>query len=384
MNTATSRPLPRRTQAPCCYASAMENDATFCAECGSALVRCMAFEECGGLLDDNGLCTVCVDPQLQIDAGALTAAKVGAAVALPLSVTNASVVGRPLFVTGLYIREGGADWREEDLGWERLIAGETRPTSVRIDQLDRSGVHGVEIMITVASRWRWRQECYALTARMTLSVEDESAKGHVVNIGGESAGHGNTVYISGKRDGVAKRVSDQAFLLGLVRAEKEERRLGLRGVSDGVSVPRNTRIEWRGFPKTEVPSDGIILTMDGILGVGRSRTRQDGGLGDVRLLAEAKNGNVDKDISRMISRRHFEIYNECDRLILRVNAQSGLRINGEAYGPDKTVILNSSDTISPLVNTNSDINLQTTFRIEHGLVRAVTFARLPASQRGVT
>jgi hypothetical protein len=61
----------------------------------------MASEECGGLLDDHGLCTVCVAPYLQVDAGALTAARVGGAVALPLSLANLSTVGRPLFVTGL-------------------------------------------------------------------------------------------------------------------------------------------------------------------------------------------------------------------------------------------------------------------------------------------
>ena len=148
MNTAF---VPPATQTPCCYTSAMEADATFCGECGKTLMRCMAVEECGGLLDDHGLCTVCVSPSVQIDAGATIAAKVGGAVAVPLSISNRSVVGRPLFVTGIWSREGGGEWRLAEHGMGTPgEAGETRPISITANELERAGAHNIEILIAIS------------------------------------------------------------------------------------------------------------------------------------------------------------------------------------------------------------------------------------------
>ena len=71
-------------------------------------------------------------------------------------------------------------------------------------------------------------------------------------IGGESAGHGNLVYISGKTDkdnGLTR--ATEALQLRMVRAEKEERRLGLRGIDENHWVPRNAEIAWQGFDKPQ-------------------------------------------------------------------------------------------------------------------------------------
>ena len=376
--------LPRRTQATCCYTAAMDRNATFCGECGKPLMRCMAAEECGGLLDDQGLCTVCVAPHLQIAEGAITAAKVGGAVALPVSIANVSVVGRPLFVTGLWSREASGEWREEALGWERLEAGQSRPVTITASQLTRAGAHSIEILVAVSSRWRWRAESYAFAASLTLTVEDDSKKAApVVTIGGEAAGHGNTVYISGGSDTSSKyEASAEALDLEMVRAEKEERRLGLRGISETLWVPKNAVLRWRGFADEDALHDGPILTSDGLLALGRTRSRRAGGQGDVRLLAETADGEIDRDRSQLISRRHFELYIECNRLTLRVNSLSGVRVNGEAYGPDKTIILNDGDRISPLVKVPDDLSLSVAFQTEHGAARTITLTRTPSSKRG--
>lgn len=378
MNTAF---VPPATQTPCCYTSAMEADATFCGECGKALMRCMAVEECGGLLDDHGLCTVCVSPSVQIDAGATIAAKVGGAVAVPLSISNRSVVGRPLFVTGIWSREGGGDWRPQNMGWERLEAGETRPVSVTANELERVGAHNIEILFALASRWRWREERFAFSTSLRLSVDETKADSNtVVNIGGDSAGHGNVVYISGQgdQDGPTARSAD-AIDLALVRADKEERRLGLRGLNETQWVSKTASFEWKGFAENDAPTSGPISTPDGLLAFGRSRTRTAEGLGDVRLLAHSPDGSVDEQTSRMISRRHFELYLECDRLMLRVNSDSGVRISSNAYGPGKTVALNDGDTISPLVNAPERLALAVKYRTELGVVRVIELARLPVS-----
>lgn len=369
----------QRTQAECCYTSALSPDATFCGDCGKPLMRCMAAEECAGLLDDRGLCTVCVAPYLQVDAGALTVAKVGGAVALPMSIGNLSGVQRPLFVTGLWSREASGPWREESLGWERLDGGESRPISIIANQIERAGAHGLQLLLTMASRWRWRQENFAFTANLTLMVEDpNSDKAPVVNIGGESAGHGNLVYISGKNDAKSTiQQTDQAVPLQLVRAERDERRLGLRGIDADSWVPRSAELSWVGFGEDDVPFDGPILTPDGMLAIGRSRTRRQGGEGDVRLLVFGAADELDETASLLISRRHFELYIESDRLILRVTAGSGLRVNGNAYGEGKVIRLADGDEIRPLVSSPEMLGLRVSFRVEHGNARQIIFQRLP-------
>ena len=385
MTSSSPQPgLPRRTQKPCCYTSAIDNDATYCGDCGKALIRCMATEECGGLLDDQGLCTVCVSPRIQIDAGALKAAKVGGAVALPVSIANASVVGRPIFVTRLWSREASGDWKEERLGWERLDAGESRPASITADKLDRAGAHSIEILVEVASRWRWRQESYAFSAVLRLNVMgDDKSNAPVVSVGGESAGHGNIVYISGKNETTeAPEMTSEAIDLEMVRAEREERRLGIRGLNEAQWVPRNTKLKWQGFGANQVPQDGPILTLDGILAVGRARSRRAGGSGDVRLLVDAPDGDIDEDLSRLISRRHFELFIECNRLVLRVNGTGGVRINGDAYGGGKTIHLQDGDVIEPIVKNGGALRLNLKFQTEHRSVHEVIFSKTPVSQTG--
>ena len=376
--------LPRRTQKACCYTSAVDTNATFCGDCGKPLIRCMAAEECGGLLDDQGLCTVCVSPRLQVDAGALKVAKVGGAVALPVSIANLSVVGRPIFVTRLWSREASGDWRDESLGWERLDAGQSRPVSITANQLDRAGAHSIEILIELSSRWRWRQESYAFSAVLRLTVEGEdTSAAPVVTVGGENAGHGNTVYISGSADkSIERETTSEAIDLEMVRAEIEERRLGIRGISETLWVPRNTRFQWRGFAADQTVGDGPILSNDGLLAVGRARSRRAGGSGDIRLLAETSDGSIDENLSRLISRRHFELFIECNRLVLRVNGTGGVRVNDQAYGPGKTIQLSDGDTIEPMVKNGDALRLHIQFQTEHRAVEEVIISRSPSSQLG--
>lgn len=337
----------------------------------------MATEECGGLLDDNGLCTVCVSPHIQVDAGAVIAAQVGSAVSLPLSVANLSVVGRPIFVTHLWTREAGGDWQEKSLGWERLAAGEARPVSVTAEKLDRAGSHSLEVMIAVSSRWRWRQESFAFATSLRLTIESNVGDtGPVVNIGGESAGHGNVVFIAGQdAQNSNDQTAQEAFSLAMVRVEREERRLGLRGMNETLWVQRATRFEWRGFEDFGAPSDGLLLHPDGLLTFGRSKGRDQDGPNDAQLLILTEQGDIDPERSRLFSRRHFELYLECDRLMLRVESEVGLRVNGDAFGRGKTVELKDGDIISPSVKNPNLLRIAVKFQIEHGAVSKVTLTR---------
>lgn len=376
--------MPRRTQKPCCYTAAVDSDSTYCGECGKPIIRCMAIEECGGLLDDDGLCTVCVAPHLQVDAGALKVAKVGGAVALPVSIANVSVVERPIFVTRVWSREASGKWQDVRLGWERLDAGQSRPVSIIANELHHAGAHSIEILVELSTRWRWREERYAFSAGLTLQVKAEDKSiGPTVTVGGDTAGHGNTVYISGKSEAPAElETTIEALDLEMLRAEVEERDRGIRGLEGGVCVPRNVPIAWRGFAPERTPLDGPILTTDSLLAVGRARARRAGGTGDVRLLVDSLDGSLDEDLSRLISRRHFELYVECDRLMVRVIGTGGLRVDGKAYGPGKAIALDDGARIEPLVKSPDVLSLEVQFQIEFNLVTQVIVSRLPANEQG--
>jgi hypothetical protein len=342
----------------------------------------MAFSECGGLVGDDGLCHVCVAPHLQIIPGATMNAPVGGSVALPFDLYNASNVDRPLFVTGLWSREKG-DWREERLGWETLDPGTRAPASVTAQEFDRAGLHEVEIMWSVATRWRARQENYAFSSRVLLNIagESEAHGGPVVQISSENEMNGNVIQITdnttrgSKDDG--KVVS--AIDMNIHRLDVEERRFGLRGISADLRVPRSVAFRFVGFGPRETPAPDLpICTPDGILAFGRSHARSEGGDGDVHLTVVDRTGAIDKDQSLTLSRRHFELYVENDRLMLRSSGSNGVRVNGVALGMDKTVTLKDGDVIEPLVKAPGALKLAVRFTNEFDRVSLVTLTRTPA------
>lgn len=382
--------VPPRTRDACCYASAVDLTATSCGNCGKPLLRCMAYEECGGLVDDVGLCTICVAPHVQLTPGAMMNAQVGGEIALPFDLANLSAVGRPLFVTSLWSREGRGDWRKERLDWERLDAGTRAAASVTATSIDHAGTHKIDIMITVSTRWRWRQESWAFATWVMLKVDDvddDKAGGPVVQISGENIGHGNLINISGQV-GAGERGEDrrttEAIDLPMQRLDIAERDLGLRGLDTDLRVPRGTPVRFVGFATGDVPPGPArpIVTPDGLLAFGRARTGGEGA-GDVRLVACGPDGTVDEDLSRMISRRHFELYVENDRLVLRVTGSNGLRINGDAYGPDKCIALKDGDRIAPIVDQPDALRLDVRFSCELDRVSAITLTRHPKCEGGM-
>ena len=376
----------RRLRSPreCCLRTVgADRNASFCEECGQPLARCMAFQECGGLVGEDGLCEVCVAPHLQIIPGATMKAPVGGSVALPFDLYNASTVDRPLLVTSLWSREKG-DWRQERLGWEQLDPGARAPASVTAREFDRAGLHEVEIMWTVATRWRTREENFAFSTRVLLTIaDDHDDAGPVVQISSENEMNGNVIQITdnsgrGTRD-EGKVVS--AIDMNIQRLDREERRLGLRGIGGDLRIPRSATLCFLGYGQKEAPPSGLpVLTEDAMLVFGRSRTRLDGGEGDVRLLVTNDDGAVVEDLSQMISRRHFELYVANDRLMLHVSGSNGLRINGEALGVDKVVQLNDGDVIAPLVKAPDALALTVRFAREFDQVCTVTLARTPEIQ----
>lgn len=369
----------------CCRRSAMEDpDGAFCMECGQPLLRCMAFQECGGILDRDGRCTVCIAPRLIIIPGATMRAPVGGSVAVPFNLQNMSQVDRPLFVRGVWIKEKG-DWREEKLGWEKLGPGEHAPATVTACEFDRAGLHGIEIMFAVATRWRTREECYAFSTQVRLDVAgDRSESGPTVQITSENQVAGNIIQFKERerQPGDDGKVVD-ALAMDLTRVENFERKFGLRGIGSDTYCPRSALFEFRGFDRFGPDAQPLpIVSPSTMLTFGRSDYRDKGGDSDVRLLLHSPEGAADADRSAPISRRHFNIFIENDRPILRVEGRNGLRVNGEAYGPEKRVVLAHGDVISPLVHDPDALKLSVEFKREFERIARIIITRTPAEPKG--
>lgn len=374
----------------CCYRTALKAapdadasegssrraGASFCGECGGPILRCAAFEECGGLVDTDGRCSVCVAPELIL--GSTRTTRAGGVVSLPFVIRNASSVGRPLVVSRLLVRENGGPWREEELPWERLDAGATAPATVTTSPLDREGSHRVEVAIVVHSRWRWREEVLAFSAGLELDVAsgDSVTVQQTINVASEGmAGSGGTIYAPLRFDGggpISAETLD-ARQLELVRASRLERELGLRGDDQGLVVPRGARAEWNGFAGGAAPLPGPIATRDGVLAVGRSRTALQGGDGDLRVLASGPDGAVDQELSLEISRRHFSLWIQNDRLMLRADSSRGGELAGAHIASGACAPLRDGDVFRPHGRARG-AGVEVRFDAHHGVVHTVRFS----------
>ena len=361
----------------CCYRTALSADAAFCGECGGPILRCAAFEECGGLVDTDGRCGVCVAPELIL--GSTRTTRVGGVVSLPFVVRNASSVGRPLVVDRLLVRENGGAWRDQELTWERLDAGATAPATVTTSPLSNAGSHRIDVTLVVSSRWRWREEVMAFSAGLELDVAGSDGVNvqQTIHVDSEAMAGAGTIYAPLRFDGggpVSAETLD-ARQLDLVRASRIERELGLRGDEAGLSVPRAVRTEWVGFPADSAPAAGPIATRDGLVGVGRSRTALQGGDGDVRLLALDGAGGVDEAGSLRISRRHFSLWIQNDRLMLRVDSSRGAEVAGARVAGGECVALRDGDRFAPFTGGSGarGPSVSVRFDAHHGVVHTVRF-----------
>ncbi|WP_341197857.1 FHA domain-containing protein [Hyphomonas chukchiensis] len=380
-----ARPQPSTAYpAKCCFRASLDRDATFCDECGSPLQRCMATDECGGLLDAAGCCPVCVAPELSLDAGSATSVRVGGTLALPLIVSNNSPVGRPLFVEEMRIQGDDGEQRPVDLTFQRLNSGSTAEVGLRTGVLETAGLHRFDVHITVATRYLWREERYVFTTSIAIPVDREGPSEIVqnYNIQADAIGAGMTIYnptrIQKEREaGIATYA--EPIRITLRRADTLERTLGHRGYAGNLAVTKSTELVWQGFDKGHAPYDGPIRTHTGVLGIGRASNAPEGGMNDVRLLISRK-GEIDEDASIHISRRHFQLFIENDRLMLRVESQNGLLVGDQALRRGKMVALRDGDLIRPLVRSPDAIALKVQFETRHDEVDRIILKRLVGGQ----
>lgn len=331
------------------------------------------------MLDKAGMCPVCIQPELYLDAGAASTVREGGKLALPLVIRNGSDVGRPLFVTGLWMKEDDAGWREIPLSFERLDSGGSSNVAVRTDVLNHAGVHQVDLRIAVASRYHWREEAFVLTSSIIFPVESRDPDGPVtnINVSADQIGAGLTVY-NPTRIEQERAKGQETYVrpipLKLSRADHDDVQLGRRGYPSGLRVPRSVDFAWRGFAEADRPEDGPIMDPSGLFYLGRNAVgnRQEGN--DARLIVTRADGSV-SPLTNSISRQHFSLYPESGRLMLRVESQYGVRVNGEAYGRTKSVLLEDGAEISPLRQTPEALKITVTFETERNDVTRIILSR---------
>ena len=372
----------QNAMASCCHIAACQEAASYCNQCGQPLLRCSAWKQCGGLLCDDGQCNICFHPSLTLEAGSMKSANVGGALALPLQLTNRSPVGRHLFLQGVWVREGTGAWSQCQVAWDKLPAGESKPISIIAQAMDRPGLHRLEIVIALSSRWDWQQETLAFSANIDVMVEDKQS----INIHSQIENNAQAEQTGVTIAPMIRVISDQGHNndsitkdtrnLTLTRASVYEREFGLRGAEDGTLVKRDTTFSWQGFQQDLTPSDGPIVSPDNVLTFGRSRSRAQAGPCDVRLLVFQPDGLVDREWSQAISRDHFKLWIECGRLMLRVMTDTGLNINQVAHARGESVGVSDGCTIDALPSQPGAAVIKIRFDSQHGEVVSIRVQRV--------
>jgi hypothetical protein len=376
---------------PCCYQHAVTRDAIFCGECGKPLMRCMAFQECGGLVGDDGRCSVCVRPQLFLDKDAVTEVKTGGVLVLPLVFYNASSIARPLFITDVWVREGEGARRRIELPWKRLDAGGSNRLNIQTGALERQGRHGIEITFAAATNYFMREERFAFTSMLNLEVEQGGSLviNQTINTSGAGTGS-DTVYapirLETVGEGARPATGGKAAELALQRADAFEASQGVRGYADGplkgAVVSRGARIVWKGFGAGG-PAAGPITTQDSMLALGRGKTLAQGGENQVQLLVRDAKGALDEQLSQAISRRHLELFIQSGRLCARVTGAAGVLIGEHRHGADDALaVIGHGDLVQVLPKYPDALGLQVRMRAAHGQIDEITITRAPAIAEG--
>ncbi len=388
---------------PCCYQHAVSDGAGYCGECSKPLLRCMAFKECGGLVGYDGLCSVCVRPQLFLDKSAVTDVKAGGVLVLPLIFRNAAAIERPLMISDVWVREGGAEPRPLKLPWKWLEPRSSNRLDVQTGALERQGRYAISISFAATINYFWREERYAYESSLSLNTEQSGSVviHQTINTSGSGAGS-DTVYAPirleqldrTRRPGASTDTSEESEL-ALQRADNLDIEYGLRGYKDGSMagkvVSRGARLIWQGFAKNDAPMDGPINTKDGLIALGRAKTIAEGGDGHVRLEIVDATGVRDEQLSLAISRRHFEFLIQDGRLYVRATGQAGLMINGRKLGKGVQVgkdgqeaeetqisFVSSGDVIKVLPKYGDALALRVRMQAYGPRIEEITITRVPS------
>lgn len=378
-----------RPYASCCHRQALAVDSAFCGECGRLLLRCMAFQECMSLVTPGGACPMCVAPALSLEKGAITRSQVGRRLAIPLVLRNGSGAGRALRVDAIVVRDGSGEV-PVPLPWEEIDAQSERGFTVETAKLEQAGTRALDIVATLASRYKGREERYAFGASVTIEIDtpDPTQIVQNINLTGAQFATGGMVHApvanrqTADREPVALR---ERTALAFERAERFEIPLGIRGYRNGnLRVPRSVEFAFPGFPDSERPAKGATIGQRGVLACGRAGRQYDAEHNplpsDLSLrVHDPRTGEVDERAAVFISRHHFDLLVMNDRLHVVPRGSNGLEVNGQRLAIGSVHELGDGAEIVPIPGHRERLALKIRFRAALGIVETIELAREPAA-----
>ncbi|MBM4063237.1 MAG: FHA domain-containing protein [Planctomycetes bacterium] len=346
---------------PCCRVRALDGAARICPDCGQVLLRCRSFAGCRALLGPLEACPIHVAPRLQLQRGAVLAANLGDRITLPLVLANASGAGGELRLRRLLRMLPGQEPEELTPLWETVRPGEERSFTVETGVLEAGGTSRVSLVLVLATSLGGVDEDYAFATEILLRVRRDETKQIVQNIrveGGSFAAGASAVVQTGPSVHESWKPADGGpgdapAPLALERAEAFELRHGIRGYRDeGCRVPSTVELECRGFRADDAPPAGRPFAGGARFAAGRNgrKARADNPTpNDLALRIYRGTGSaVDAERTGRISGRHFELFLQNDRLVLRALGRHGTWHGDAALPAGTEVVLQPGDRIAVL------------------------------------
>lgn len=373
----------------CCWENAADPEAVWCPVCGDRLNKCLASAECGGLMDDDGLCVKCVAPEAYLEKGAQLGVKAGGALALPLVIVNPSK--RPLAIRNAWVRAGG-ERRALAMDWSLLRGGANAELGVSTGSLDLQGRTRIDVGFTAATVYQTgtgqREEPFAFVCSIYVDV-DKDGGGLVINQTINTA-EGATNYMPVRVEGALTSNAGAQLLertyLPVRRADEYEREQGIRGYGDGPlkgrTVARGATFTFSGFINGQTPAAGAIDTKDGCLRFGRGDVHADGGDNDVFLMIQDKDGKYDAAATDVLSNLHLMMWIEGGRLMARAMGKAGLKVGERVVARDEKVALGPGDLIQLLPKYPDMLALRVKMNSDYGPVTQVAIQREPEARVG--
>jgi len=362
----------------CCRRSASDPGIEFCPVCGQQLLRCLAYADCAGLVNQSGACDECVKPILLMASGAGVQTKKGERVSISLVLRNGSNV-RPILVKRIARLDDTSEVPLR-LTWQQIEPGGDRHFNLDTPPLEVGGSYTFTAMVVVSIVYDGIEESYAYQGSVLLRTVSEDAQNvsTTITVLGNIEGTGHLLNANAKgnmQTGAAG--AEQLTQVPLQRGDSYELDNGFRGYTqEKFRVPRNVNLAFAGFSTDDAPQSARILASRGRFKVGRnSRTFSDPN--DLCLRAYKSSGEYDEPATNAISRHHFDLIVANDRMYAQALAGSGIRVNNDVIPTGELVLLRPGDKLVPIPDHPEKVALQFTFSRKLNAVDRVTVLRTP-------
>jgi hypothetical protein len=365
----------------------MDIESAFCAECGNPLLRCIGFAECSSLVTPTQPCPVCIQPELFINKGAITQARVGERLSIPMILRNASKVKHAIVVESI-VKTEGSSCEPVALPWESVNSECERSFTVETTPLPQGGTYTFGVIATLSSRHKGRVERYAYAGSVRVTVDGQDRQNIINNINLEGATFGTGGMVHAPVSTLAAPTAAAQSLsapegIPFDRAERFELLQNLRGYSDsGLRMPRDVAFSFAGFPSHDCPRNGATFGAGGVLTCGRNGRRFDAQKNptpsDLSLrVYDPRTGQIEEEPTFAISRHLFDLLVLNDRLCIQARGGSGLEHNGRLLAPGEMTVVRSGDRLVPLPGQSEKLALGIRFRPVTGIAEQVEIVREP-------